>query len=644
MGAIRRSISRRLWLGALGATCACNSILGNPAPGGEGSGGLGGEGQSGSGPGAGSGGKSDEGSGGSVAGAAGSTSSGSGSNAGGGGSGSTTRSVPCGLNDRGSQEQRRVDGDWEDDGDCDDPDECTDEAVEQDAPCADDKGNGTRSCVLGSWVTGDCDCTEPSEDYDVLADACLAPIPCNPQGDPFGGGDGVTTPHAICSALHLSHVSDAPSARFVLAESLDLSDVENFEPIGPVFTGEFDGAGRALVGLTIDRSSATLGVAESSVGLFGILEDISLVRDLELRDFDVFGGGSVGTLAGRISGSDPPRINVEGVRVLGDGTVIGEGSNVGGLAGSADYTLINDSSSTGDVTGEASSVGGLVGYLIRASVDHCTTSGDVVGGADVGGMIGLSELSTVTDVAASGAVTGTTSVGGLVGDSEQFASGSGGILRGIASGAVTGTAAEVGGLVGRKSEGSIADSSASGSVSGQSRVGGLVGFLTNYAVLSKSSGSGNVSGETYVGGLVGYDSSNMPAIDQCWASGNVTGGAYVGGLVGTRTDFYSGQNAVAESYAFGLVTWSGSGSRPANIGALMGDVDDSIIDSSRGRSQDPSLPLVGVLGGTSSAQDSTLMSAAAFGSQANFAGWDFASVWVLSTELGRPILQWQADE
>lgn len=622
-----------LSLGALCATLGCNSILGNAPPDGSGTGGMGPAGGSvGSGgvP-AGSGGNGEDGAGGSLAGADGS----------GGDSGDGARTISCGLNDRGSQDQVLVDGEWEDDGDCNDPDECTDDTVELGASCADGKGTGTQSCTLGSWVSEDCVCTVTSEEYDALADACVIPIPCDAQGGPFGGGNGVATPYAICSATHLINVSTVPDARFVLAASLDLSDVETFAPIGFVFSGEFDGAGRALVGLTIDRSSAALGAAETYVGLFKWLEPPAVVRDLQLRDFDVYGGASVGTLAGRITGPD---LTVDGVHVLGESSVTGEGENVGGLAGLVDNVAIGDCSATSDVTSPSPSVGGLIGSFMYASLDHCTASGTVTGTYDVGGVVGYSEYSWLTDCAATGVVTGDGGVGGLLGSSTQSPPAvGGGVLRGSASGPVTATSGAAGGLVGAISWGTVVESSASGDVSGVNAVGGLVGSLGDYARVSTSSSSGNVSGETNVGGLVGIDDSNDLAIEHCWASGDVTGTSYVGGLVGVRNVLDAGLAGIDESYAFGIVTWAGQGTPPANIGALAGFVEDSLIAISMARTHAPALPLVGTLDGSSS-QGSFLLSAPAFGNQVNFSTWDFTSVWAMSADLDRPILQWQADD
>ena len=73
---------------------------------------------------------------------------------------------------------------------------------------------------------------------------------------------------------------------------------EGWTPIGTItdmnyFRGTFDGKGRTISGLTIDRSS------EDYQGLFGIIYS-GAVKDLVLSGVDITGGERVGSLAGEI--------------------------------------------------------------------------------------------------------------------------------------------------------------------------------------------------------------------------------------------------------------------------------------------------------------------------------------------------------
>ena len=176
-------------------------------------------------------------------------------------------------------------------------------------------------------------------------------------------------------------------------------------------------------------------------------------------------------------------------------------------------------------------VGGLVG-LSRGTITNSYATGAVTGTRNnVGGLVGRLNGGTIRNSYATGAVTGTGSyVGGLVGENSF-----GTITNSYATGAVTGTRNNVGGLVGNDSGGTITNSYATGSVRGSSRVGGLVGTLTlngRGSSIMNSYATGDVTGtRNNVGSLVGY--SDRGAITYSYATGDVTGtGRYVGGLVG----------------------------------------------------------------------------------------------------------------
>ena len=148
-----------------------------------------------------------------------------------------------------------------------------------------------------------------------------------------------------------------------------------------------------------------------------------------------------------------------------------------------------------------------------------------------------------------GSLTGNGDVGGLVGDN------SGTISACYTTGTVTGSADNVGGLVGRNFGGTISACYATGDASGSGVVGGLVGW--NQGAISACYATGDASGSGVVGGLVGYSQSTIRA---CYATGNATGTADdVGGLVGFS------QGTISACYATGNVTGSAD-----NVGGLVG--------------------------------------------------------------------------
>jgi hypothetical protein len=85
------------------------------------------------------------------------------------------------------------------------------------------------------------------------------------------------------------------SAHYKLNASIDLPSEGNWTPIGTIgspFTGSFDGDGKSISGLTIDNSNA------DHQGLFGVIGEGGVVRNLDLIDVSITGENFVGGIAG----------------------------------------------------------------------------------------------------------------------------------------------------------------------------------------------------------------------------------------------------------------------------------------------------------------------------------------------------------
>ncbi len=252
-------------------------------------------------------------------------------------------------------------------------------------------------------------------------------------------------------------------------------------PIG-AYSSVFDGNGRTIANLHIDRPG------DSGLGLFASIGGGGVVRDLGLTGVDVNGGRRVGGLAGVSRGT------INGSWVVG--TVRGSLSNTGGLVGQHDGIIIN-SFALGEVHGD-SQVGGLVGSNTRAGrgVTGSYSAGTVSGRLDVGGLVGHNNdritrsfaAGTVNGVADSVDMRRSTQIGGLVGQN---------------------------GGIGSEDEGTIIASYATASVSGHTRVGGLVGVNLNTGRIIASYAAGTVQGldsdSVEIGGL--YGASNIGSRD-----------------------------------------------------------------------------------------------------------------------------------
>ncbi len=254
-------------------------------------------------------------------------------------------------------------------------------------------------------------------------------------------------------------------------------------PIGDLaapFTADFDGNGRGVSNLFIDRP------AEDAVGLFGVSES-NWILDVGLAGVDVTGGAQVGSLVGF-----GLQAQVRGSHAAGR---VSGGDEVGGLAGRS-WGELRYSHAAVDVSG-GEQVGGLVGRQTINDVIGSRATGSVSGDVAVGGLVGAASgvSQAITASYATGRVSGTDAVGGLVGVTDYWLQS---IVASYAIGDVAGRGTRL-----SDADFGCRDFSASGTetpINGGG-VGGLVG--SSCAYIERSYAGGRVSGAAAVGGLVG---------------------------------------------------------------------------------------------------------------------------------------------
>lgn len=463
-----------------------------------------------------------------------------------------------------------------------------------------------------------------------------------------------------------------------------------FVPIGTMddrFTGEFDGNGKTISNLHIDRS-AHPDLFGAVSGLFGAIGDRGKVAALTLEDVDVSGAHRVGGLvglnagdvrdvlvSGEVAGVGSPSAGVGGVAGENTGTIADSDSDVtveaddvgGGLVGTNNGKIENGSSQ-GQVTAQIA--GGLVGQNgpgRRSTISDSSSSATVTGldgghlGTVVGGLVGRNYGSAnyknvISESDSSGPVRGFFETGGLVGRNDEFAiirdshstsdvdgdgthhasHGTGGLVganygiveRGHSEGEVTGTVGAVGGLVGFNNQsGSITHSFSTGSVKGGQAsdhvTGGLVGG--NQGIIRASfSNQLKVEGSWAVGGLVGRAFVNSN-IEDSYSMSDVQGQDYyhVGGLIG-----YFLQGELRTSYSVGEVMNTGD-----NVGGLVGFADPATMAQIVESYWDT---------GTSGQADSKGgdgLTTTAMKNQGSYGNeWDFTAVWEMSSVDGYPDL------
>lgn len=230
------------------------------------------------------------------------------------------------------------------------------------------------------------------------------------------GGDGnIATPYQLADIYGVQGMGSAGMLgnSYVLANNIDASLTSGwnagagFAQLGngaTSFTGQFDGLGNTITGLTINRP------LENYVGLFGSVSSGSSVSNVGLVNASVTGGTYyVGGLAGMNSGTITNSSSTNGHVTGGSG-----GYYVGGLAGINYGTIDNSSSASGWVNG-THDIGGLVGYN-GGTISNSFASGNVTGNTAVGGLAGYNYGTISNSYVSSGYVYGyNLYVGGLVG-------------------------------------------------------------------------------------------------------------------------------------------------------------------------------------------------------------------------------------
>jgi hypothetical protein len=309
---------------------------------------------------------------------------------------------------------------------------------------------------------------------------------------------------------------DSTTAGYEELASPTANGGKGWEPIGAWgdrFTGSLDGQGYEIKDLFIARPD------DDWVGLFSIVDDTGIVRNVGVVNADVLGRQRVGALVGQNQGSV--------VNCYSTGSVGGEGG-VGGLAGMNDgwgdmvpaITLIyasysppatiEDSYSAALVSGNQTCIGGLVGDNGAGTLIRSYSTGNVAGRTWVGGLVGSNSEATVSDCYSTGNVSGNASIGGLVGANGW--------------------------------DGTVSNSYSSGSVTGNSSVGGLVGW-NEESTVSNSFWDIETSGQATSDGGTGKNTTEMQDINTFSGAGwniievalNQTNTAYIWNIVNNVT-------------------------------------------------------------------------------------------------------------
>ena len=286
------------------------------------------------------------------------------------------------------------------------------------------------------------------------------------------------------------------SGNYVLAHDIDLSSIQNFQPLGwvdqnnnsspTIFTGVFDGFGHKLDHLTINSTGNNAGLFSDSAGV---------IANLGVTNAAVTSSGhnGIGIFAGLNSG--------QVFNSYSTGSVASQGSS-GGLVGISALIQnlgnlgagIVNSLSTATVSGAVNS-GGLVGHILSGAIINSYATGLVSSDGSAGGLVGgLDGMNPyIFGSYAQGDVRGGVIAGGLVGLIQAVPGAVPRLANCYSTGQVSGPTA--GGLVGRNDPGRL----------------GTVGQITNSYFDSSRAGTTAGVGSGSGSGITGLATADLQA-------------------------------------------------------------------------------------------------------------------------------------
>lgn len=371
----------------------------------------------------------------------------------------------------------------------------------------------------------------------------------------------------------LQAMSSDLAGNYALGADIDASATSGwnggagFAPVGTLpsgFTGVFDGLGRTITGLSINRTGTPY------VALFGYVT--GTLRNVGMVNSSISGDYAVGTLAGR-SDSTVNYCYADG------GSVTAQLHAAGGLlglsAGATSDSYANVSVSGLSSGGSSTGIGGLIGTgLTGFSVSNSYATGNVSGGTDVGGLVGQPGSGTISNSYATGTVNGPGNVGGLAGsrgDGSQAAT----ITNSYWDTTTSGLAGSYGGTAKTSAEmkqlatfagWDLDDSGGTGKIwriyEGDSKPL-LRSFLTALTVTANAA-SKTADGAAYSGGNgVAYSATpNANLLGSVSYSGTAQGASAAGTYSIAPGGFYSNQQGYDISYGSGTLTISAAPAAP----------------------------------------------------------------------------------
>lgn len=424
----------------------------------------------------------------------------------------------------------------------------------------------------------------------------IIPVACFATGGTMAGIGTRTNPWQVADYEDLKMVGESPytmdghyrlvadidasASKTEVFPGIEASSASGFKPIGQKlvvksdssivvdtiasnvgFSGLFNGAGHVISNLHI------VNFAVPSTGFFFKIDSLANLDSLTLKNYyfkGIYSGGIAGVNHGTINGVHIDADTLDFVHAAGGivsenyGVIMNSsfsgmilGGYLGGIAYDNSGTISNCEAvlKNGSTEREAAMFGGI-SYNNTGTIRNSKTSGTIRGSTNIGGIASINygtveRCSSSVDIYGAGGsdnfginVKSVAALGGLV------AVDSGKIHNSHASGNVTATASNAGGLVGI-TFGEVVGCTASGEVKTLAYSGSFVG--TNRGKIDSSSATGKIVGSAYLGGFAGQ---NLGEIRNSYATGSVDATASTAGGFVAKNDT---SGIVEKSYSTGNV-------------------------------------------------------------------------------------------
>lgn len=370
----------------------------------------------------------------------------------------------------------------------------------------------------------------------------------------FAGGKGTAEdPYLIADAYQLADMQNYRSSYFKLINDIDLTEwIEDnspnlgWSPIGTQdcpFLGDFDGNGKTISGLIINRPN------QNNIGLFGYVTSGTglSVRNVTIESPKILGAVYVGSILGCCQNN-----NIVKDCKLSGGKIRGN-SYVGGLVGMGGQ-ISNCHCVIESVDGKNNYVGGIAGKITNIEETSIIVTAIESAGDYVGGLSGECKSCNNCFVFALN-INGESSIGGLCGTTTGVVSKCVVIANHIVAND------KCGGLIG-STYSDVELCYCFANINSSGKAGGLVGdatfevhwYQTHTSGLIKDSYfDGNIYASNLAGGIAGGNSTDRQT-KVVNAYGNLLYEATFGGLTPSRCFSSSSSIISTESIAAGITT------------------------------------------------------------------------------------------